>query len=137
MRERTGVSYVWWTGKHNRHHAHPNTEGADPDIAIGVLAFSPAGAQDGAGHPAADLPLPGLSGAARRPPFSLTMYPASARSLTIPNALRSVIPTDTAISRSRAPGSRAMHSSTRAWLVRKPQDRMRGNYHIIFPEYHC
>src|SRR6185437_150271 len=65
------------------------------------------------------------------------MYPASARSLTIPNALRSVIPTDTAISRSRAPGSRAMHSSTRAWLVRKPQVRMRGNYHITFPEYHC
>lgn len=35
-----GVSYDWWTGKHNRHHAHPNTEGADPDIAIGALAFS-------------------------------------------------------------------------------------------------
>ena len=35
-----GVSYDWWTRKHNRHHAHPNTEGADPDIAIGVLAFS-------------------------------------------------------------------------------------------------
>jgi fatty acid desaturase len=40
-----GISYEWWTGKHNRHHAHPNTEGADPDIAIGALAFSPAGAQ--------------------------------------------------------------------------------------------
>jgi len=40
-----GVSYEWWTGKHNRHHAHPNTEGADPDIAIGALAFSPASAQ--------------------------------------------------------------------------------------------
>ena len=40
-----GVSYDWWTGKHNRHHAHPNTEGADPDIAIGALAFSPASAQ--------------------------------------------------------------------------------------------
>src|ERR1700733_212683 len=65
------------------------------------------------------------------------MYPVSARSLTMPNALRSVMPTDTAISRSRAPGSRAMHSSTRAWLVRKPQVRMRGNYHIAFPEYHC
>jgi fatty acid desaturase len=35
-----GLSYGWWTGKHNRHHAHPNTEGADPDIMIGVLAFS-------------------------------------------------------------------------------------------------
>jgi fatty acid desaturase len=35
-----GLSYGWWTGKHNRHHAHPNTEGADPDIMISVLAFS-------------------------------------------------------------------------------------------------
>ena len=40
-----GVSYAWWTGKHNRHHAHPNTEGADPDIAPGAVAFSPASAQ--------------------------------------------------------------------------------------------
>src|ERR1700722_10163357 len=53
------------------------------------------------------------------------MYPAAARSLTIPKALRSVIPTDPAMSRSRAPGSRAMHSSTKAWLVRKPQDGTR------------
>ena len=35
-----GLSYGWWTTKHNRHHAHPNTEGADPDIMISVLAFS-------------------------------------------------------------------------------------------------
>jgi fatty acid desaturase len=40
-----GISFGWWTGKHNRHHAHPNTEGADPDIAISTLAFSPASAQ--------------------------------------------------------------------------------------------
>jgi fatty acid desaturase len=33
-----GLSYGWWVSKHNRHHAHPNTEGADPDIAIGALA---------------------------------------------------------------------------------------------------
>jgi fatty acid desaturase len=32
-------------GKHNRHHAHPNQEGADPDIAISVLAFTCAQAQ--------------------------------------------------------------------------------------------
>ena len=30
-----GLSYGWWVSKHNRHHAHPNTEGADPDIMIG------------------------------------------------------------------------------------------------------
>jgi fatty acid desaturase len=35
-----GLSYGWWVDKHNRHHAHPNTEGADPDIAVGALAFS-------------------------------------------------------------------------------------------------
>jgi fatty acid desaturase len=45
----TGVSYDWWAGKHNRHHAHPNTEGADPDIMIGVLAFSGARARAGRG----------------------------------------------------------------------------------------
>jgi fatty acid desaturase len=44
-----GVSYDWWTGKHNRHHAHPNTEGADPDIAIGALAFSATGARSARG----------------------------------------------------------------------------------------
>ncbi len=37
-----GLSYGWWVEKHHRHHAHPNQEGADPDIAIGALAFSPA-----------------------------------------------------------------------------------------------
>ena len=35
-----GLSYGWWVDKHNRHHAHPNTEGADPDIDIGALAFT-------------------------------------------------------------------------------------------------
>jgi fatty acid desaturase len=45
----TGLSHDWWTGKHNRHHAHPNTEGADPDISIGVLAFTAARAQSGRG----------------------------------------------------------------------------------------
>ncbi|WP_280313044.1 fatty acid desaturase family protein [Nocardia abscessus] len=34
-----GVSIGWWTSNHNRHHAHPNTEGADPDV-MGVLAHS-------------------------------------------------------------------------------------------------
>jgi fatty acid desaturase len=42
-----GLSYGWWVDKHNRHHAHPNTEEADPDIAIGALAFSPAQARSG------------------------------------------------------------------------------------------
>jgi fatty acid desaturase len=37
-----GLSYGWWVDKHNRHHAHPNTEGADPDIMMSVLAFTTA-----------------------------------------------------------------------------------------------
>lgn len=38
----TGLSYSWWMGKHNKHHNAPNQEGKDPDIAPGVLAFTPA-----------------------------------------------------------------------------------------------
>ncbi|MET7770990.1 acyl-CoA desaturase [Nocardia sp. NPDC005366] len=34
-----GLSIGWWVANHNRHHAHPNTEGADPDV-MGVLAYS-------------------------------------------------------------------------------------------------
>jgi len=40
-----GLSYGWWVNKHNKHHAHPNTEGADPDIMLGALAFSAAQAR--------------------------------------------------------------------------------------------
>jgi fatty acid desaturase len=35
-----GLSYGWWVDKHNRHHAHPNREGYDPDIENGALAFT-------------------------------------------------------------------------------------------------
>jgi fatty acid desaturase len=35
-----GLSYGWWVDKHNRHHAHPNTVDADPDIMLSVLAFT-------------------------------------------------------------------------------------------------
>ena len=44
-----GLSYGWWTSKHSRHHAHPNTEGVDPDVMIGPLAFSGARARAGRG----------------------------------------------------------------------------------------
>lgn len=37
----TGISYGWWVDKHNRHHAHPNTEGRDPDIVVAPLSFTP------------------------------------------------------------------------------------------------
>ncbi|WP_399345159.1 fatty acid desaturase family protein [Umezawaea sp. Da 62-37] len=36
----TGVSYGWWIGKHNRHHANPNHIDEDPDVDISVLAFT-------------------------------------------------------------------------------------------------
>jgi fatty acid desaturase len=35
-----GLSYGWWVDKHNRHHAHPNHEGRDPDIQVSALAFT-------------------------------------------------------------------------------------------------
>jgi len=37
-----GISHGWWKGKHNRHHAAPNKEGADPDIGLGTIAMTPA-----------------------------------------------------------------------------------------------
>jgi fatty acid desaturase len=37
----TGFSFGWWLSKHNRHHAHTNSPGKDPDIAPGALAFTP------------------------------------------------------------------------------------------------
>ena len=36
-----GLSYGWWIDKHNRHHAHPNEVGGDPDIETGALVFIP------------------------------------------------------------------------------------------------
>lgn len=36
-----GMSYGWWVGKHNRHHANPNHEDVDPDLTIPFLAFTP------------------------------------------------------------------------------------------------
>ncbi|MGW3788179.1 fatty acid desaturase family protein [Micromonospora chokoriensis] len=36
----TGISFGWWVDKHNRHHAHPNTEGRDPDLVVAPLSFT-------------------------------------------------------------------------------------------------
>ncbi|WP_448808555.1 fatty acid desaturase family protein [Agromyces bauzanensis] len=36
-----GMSYGWWQHKHTRHHANPNQIGADPDIDLPVVAFTP------------------------------------------------------------------------------------------------
>ena len=44
-----GLSYGWWVSKHNRHHAHPNQQGADPDISISALAFTESQAYSGRG----------------------------------------------------------------------------------------
>ena len=34
-----GISYSWWTNKHNRHHANPNQIGRDPDIELDTISF--------------------------------------------------------------------------------------------------
>jgi fatty acid desaturase len=34
-----GLSFGWWVSKHNRHHANPNDEERDPDVAPGALVF--------------------------------------------------------------------------------------------------
>lgn len=44
-----GLSYGWWVDEHTRHHTHPNDEGADPDIAQSVLAFTRGQAGDRGG----------------------------------------------------------------------------------------
>ncbi|MQA82971.1 MAG: acyl-CoA desaturase [Streptosporangiales bacterium] len=36
-----GLSSGWWQNKHSKHHANPNKHSKDPDIAPGVLAFTP------------------------------------------------------------------------------------------------
>ena len=46
-----GMSYGWWMDKHNQHHAHPNREDMDPDIAIPVIAFSEKAALEKRGIP--------------------------------------------------------------------------------------
>jgi fatty acid desaturase len=35
-----GISFGWWVGKHNRHHANPNHVDHDPDVTIGAVAFT-------------------------------------------------------------------------------------------------
>ena len=35
-----GMSYAWWNDKHNRHHGNPNHQDLDPDIDVGVIAYS-------------------------------------------------------------------------------------------------
>lgn len=34
-----GISFSWWTSKHNRHHANPNRLGKDPDIEVDTISF--------------------------------------------------------------------------------------------------
>jgi fatty acid desaturase len=36
-----GMSFGWWASKHQRHHSHPNQLGADPDVSLRALAFTP------------------------------------------------------------------------------------------------
>ncbi len=36
-----GLSFGWWTSKHNRHHGNPNTVNKDPDLVDIVVSFTP------------------------------------------------------------------------------------------------
>ena len=36
-----GFSFGWWLTKHNRHHAHTNHAGKDPDLVPGALVYTP------------------------------------------------------------------------------------------------
>ena len=36
-----GMSITWWKNKHSKHHNAPNQISKDPDIGIGVIAFTP------------------------------------------------------------------------------------------------
>jgi fatty acid desaturase len=44
-----GMSYGWWMNKHTRHHANPNHEELDPDVAPDILVWSTAQARDSRG----------------------------------------------------------------------------------------
>ncbi|MEU6641768.1 acyl-CoA desaturase [Saccharomonospora sp. NPDC046836] len=46
-----GLSYGWWMDKHTRHHANPNHEELDPDVAPDILVWSQRQAKASAGLP--------------------------------------------------------------------------------------
>ncbi|MEU3270364.1 acyl-CoA desaturase [Saccharomonospora sp. NPDC006951] len=46
-----GLSYGWWMDKHTRHHANPNHEELDPDVAPDILVWSKTQAKASSGLP--------------------------------------------------------------------------------------
>ncbi|MFF5103921.1 fatty acid desaturase family protein [Streptomyces sp. NPDC000134] len=46
-----GMSYGWWMNKHTRHHANPNHEEKDPDVAPDLLVWSKRQAREAVGIP--------------------------------------------------------------------------------------
>lgn len=46
-----GLAYGWWQDKHTRHHANPNHEELDPDVAPDILLWSQRQARDSRGLP--------------------------------------------------------------------------------------
>ncbi|WP_238008786.1 acyl-CoA desaturase [Dactylosporangium sp. AC04546] len=44
-----GMSYGWWMNKHTRHHANPNHEDHDPDVAPDILVWSTRQAENAKG----------------------------------------------------------------------------------------
>lgn len=46
-----GMSYGWWMNKHTRHHANPNHENKDPDVAPDIIVWSRSQARRARGRP--------------------------------------------------------------------------------------
>ncbi|MFE0201160.1 fatty acid desaturase family protein [[Kitasatospora] papulosa] len=46
-----GMSYGWWMNKHTRHHANPNHEEKDPDVAPDILVWSKRQGREAKGIP--------------------------------------------------------------------------------------
>ena len=53
------MSYGWWMDKHTRHHANPNHEDHDPDVAPDVLVWSTGRPRGRHGLAAVHRPPPG------------------------------------------------------------------------------
>ncbi len=86
-----GMSYGWWMTKHTRHHANPNHEELDPDVAPDLLVWSQEQARAARGIPAfigrhqaaLFFPLLTLEG--------LNLHVSSVRALRAPETKRPVL----------------------------------------------
>ena len=100
-----GLSYGWWTDKHNRHHDAPNQEGKDPDIAPGASRSRRDAARARTGFARLVAPAPGLVVLPAADLEGLNLHVASVRHAA--HASRS----------GAAPPARAARSSPSGWRL--------------------